>query len=54
LAGFCNHPLAPHPGKDRSPLFKDGGEFLQVFFEVSHDAKDKEERQNDEEKGRIQ
>jgi hypothetical protein len=30
LAGFKNHPLAPHPGKRRSPLFRGGGNFL--FF----------------------
>jgi hypothetical protein len=34
LAGFKNHPLAPHPGKRRSPLFKEGKFllFAGVFF----------------------
>jgi hypothetical protein len=30
------------------------GSFCRFFFEVSHDAEDKEERQNDEERGGIQ
>jgi hypothetical protein len=30
------------------------GSFCRFFFEVSHDAKDKEERQNDKERGGIQ
>jgi hypothetical protein len=29
------------------------GSFCRFFFEVSHDAEDKEERQNDEERGGI-
>jgi hypothetical protein len=33
LAGFKNHPLAPHPGKRKSPLFRGAGEvFAGVFF----------------------
>jgi hypothetical protein len=45
LVGFENHPLAPHLGKKRSPLFRRGGEvFVGVFFKYLTMPKTKKDK----------
>jgi hypothetical protein len=61
LAGFKNHPLAPHPRKKRSLLYmgeggggRGGGSFCRFLFQAIHNAEDREIREIEAEIGSEQ